>query len=107
MRRQLAGGEDVVGERVTRRGAEIVVLQLIIDGAGHLLDRNIAYAIEAAGITLAQALALATCNPGRFAGGRGLLRPGQRADITRFFFSPGDEKLTIQDVFLAGERMNA
>lgn len=76
-------------------------------GAGHLLDRNIAYAIEAAGITLAQALALATCNPGRFAGGRGLLRPGQRADITRFFFSPGDEKLTIQDVFLAGERMNA
>src|SRR5690606_22247830 len=33
-------------------------------GAGHLLDRNIAYAIEAGEISLAQALTLATRNPG-------------------------------------------
>lgn len=76
-------------------------------GAGHLLDRNIAYAVAAAEISLAQGLALATRNPGRFVGGRGVLAPGARADMTRFFWSPGDEKLTIADVFLGGERIEA
>ena len=76
-------------------------------GAGHLLDRNIAYAIEGAEISLAQALSLATRNPGRFVGGRGVLAPGQRADITLFSWAKGDEKLTIGDVFLGGERMSA
>lgn len=76
-------------------------------GAGHLLDRNIAYAIEAGEISLAQALNLATRNPGRFVGGRGVLAPGQRADITLFSWSPGDKKLTIEDVFLGGERVLA
>ena len=76
-------------------------------GAGHLLDRNIAYAIEAGEISLAQALDLATRNPGRFVGGRGVLAPGQRADITLFSWAPGDEKLTIEGVFLGGERVLA
>ena len=76
-------------------------------GAGHLLDRNIAYAIKAGEISLAQALNMATRNPGRFVGGRGVLAPGQRADITLFSWAPGDEKLTIKDVFLGGERVSA
>lgn len=76
-------------------------------GAGHLLDRNIAYAIKVGEISLAQALNLATGNPGRFVGGRGVLAPGQRADITLFSWAPGDEKLTIKDVFLGGERVSA
>ena len=37
-RRQLAGGEDVVGEPVARRGAEVLVLQLVVDGARHALE---------------------------------------------------------------------
>lgn len=76
-------------------------------GAGHLLDRNIAYAVQATGISLAQALNLATRNPGRFMGGRGVLAPGQRADVTLFSWQPGDDKLTIDDVFLGGERVSA
>ena len=76
-------------------------------GAGHLLDRNIAHAIEAAEISLERALSLATRNPGRFVGGRGVLAPGQRADITLFSWAKGDEKLTIEDVFLGGERISA
>ncbi len=76
-------------------------------GAGHLLDRNIAHAIKAGEISLVQALNLATRNPGRFVGGRGVLAPGQRADITLFSWAPGDEKLTIEDVFLGGERVSA
>ena len=73
-------------------------------GAGHLLDRNIAHAIEAAGISLADSLALATRNPGRFVGGRGVLAPGARADVTLFSWQPGDAALTIVDVFVGGER---
>lgn len=76
-------------------------------GAGHLLDRNIAYAIQATGISLAEALGLATRNPGRFMGGRGVLALGQRADITLFSWRQGDETLTINDVFLGGERVLA
>ena len=74
-------------------------------GAGHLLDRNIAYAVEATGLSLPEALRLATRNPGAFAGGRGVLAPGQRADVTLFNWVPGDQKLAIKDVFLAGERV--
>lgn len=73
-------------------------------GAGHLLDRNIAHVMAAAGLSLSEALALATRNPGRFAGGRGVLAPGARADITLFSWQPGDAELTIESVFLAGER---
>lgn len=74
-------------------------------GAGHLLDRNVAFAIEAAGLSLADALGLATANPGTFAGGRGALVPGARADIIRFTWEPGDFKLGILDVFLAGQKV--
>ncbi|MFD2647350.1 N-acetylglucosamine-6-phosphate deacetylase [Devosia albogilva] len=74
-------------------------------GAGHLLDRNIAHAIEAAGLSLADALRLATRNPGMLAGDRGVLESGQRADITLFSWSPGDYRLRIKDVFLAGKRV--
>jgi N-acetylglucosamine-6-phosphate deacetylase len=74
-------------------------------GAGHLLDRNIAFAIAASGLSLAEILPLATRNPGRLMGGRGLLAPAQRANVTRFFWQPGAANLTITDVFLAGERV--
>ncbi|MGB3336982.1 MAG: amidohydrolase family protein [Devosia sp.] len=76
-------------------------------GAGHLLDRNIAYVIQASGISLAQALNLVTHNPGRFMGGRGVLAPGQRADVTLFSWAPGDDTLTVKDVFLGGKRVLA
>lgn len=74
-------------------------------GAGHLLDRNIAFIIEAAGVTLAEAVRLATHNPGAFAGGRGVLARGKRADVTLFNWSPGDAKLAIREVYVAGERV--
>ncbi|KKB09276.1 N-acetylglucosamine-6-phosphate deacetylase [Devosia chinhatensis] len=74
-------------------------------GAGHLLDRNVAHAIEAGALTLAEALRLATRNPGIFAGDRGILAPGRRADLVRFTWKSGDFRLAIEDVFVAGERV--
>jgi N-acetylglucosamine-6-phosphate deacetylase len=76
-------------------------------GAGHLLDRNIAFAITAGGLSLAEGLALATRNPGRLMGKRGVLAPGQRADVALLSWQPGQAKLRIEDVFLGGERMKA
>lgn len=74
-------------------------------GAGHMLNQNIAHAIRATGLSLAQVLGLVTKNPGRFVGGRGVLQPGARADLTRFFWEPGAAPLRIADVFVAGKRV--
>jgi len=74
-------------------------------GAGHLLNRNIAWAISAGEITLVDALKLATKNPGRCVPGRGVLEPGARADVTRFTWQKGDANLAIVDVHIAGQRV--
>jgi len=51
---------------------------------------------------LSDALAMATVNPGRYAGGRGRLAIGSRADLVRFRCNKG---LQIEDVWLAGEQV--
>ena len=60
--------------------------------------------VRIADTPLSDALAMATFNPGRFAGGRGHLAPGARADLVRFRWDNG---LKIQDVWLAGEQVYA
>jgi N-acetylglucosamine-6-phosphate deacetylase len=55
-----------------------------------------------ADLTLTAALRLATANPGRFVGGRGLLRPGAPADLITFAWKPGDRTLGIRTVVANG-----
>lgn len=74
-------------------------------GAGHLLTQNVATLVNAVGLPLAGALRLATRNPGAFAGGRGTLEVGARADLIRFRFAPGDASLTVTDSVVAGEEI--
>lgn len=101
-------GSSIGGEvDVSAEGRLSVAGTPYLAGAGHLLHRNIAFAIEAAGISLAEALTLASRNPGRFMGGRGVLAPGKRADITLFSWDSGDRELRIEDVYLGGERISA
>jgi N-acetylglucosamine-6-phosphate deacetylase len=76
-------------------------------GAARSLSENVAMAMAMAGLSLAEALALATRNPARFAGGGGVLEPGARADLIRFDHAPGDTRLTLREVWLAGERVTA
>ncbi|MEQ3549366.1 amidohydrolase family protein [Pseudonocardia nematodicida] len=52
-------------------------------GAARCLAECVATARRDAGLTLAEALRLATTSPGRFAGGRGRLVPGAPADLLR------------------------
>ena len=66
-----------------------------------LLD-DIAIAIEAAELSLAEALPLATVNPGRFAGGAGRLEVGAPADLIRFDWEPDAPRLAIREVIVMG-----
>lgn len=75
-------------------------------GAGHLLSQNVATLVNGVGLTLAEALRLATCNPGAFAGFRGTLAVGARADLIRFRFAPGDRALAVTDMLIAGEEID-
>lgn len=61
-----------------------------------------ATAIIMADLTLSTALRLASANPGRFAGGRGVLRPGAPADLITFAWRPGDTTLDVRTVVVAG-----
>ncbi|MBL8599874.1 MAG: amidohydrolase family protein [Devosia sp.] len=75
-------------------------------GAGHLLTQNVATLVNGVGLSLADALRLATRKPGVFAGGRGTLAVGARADLIRFRFAPGDSALAVTDCFVAGEEID-
>lgn len=71
-------------------------------GSTTSLAESIGHLVHATGIELYQALMMATENPGRFAGGRGRLEVGGRADLVRFRWS---DRVLIQDVWLAGQQV--
>ncbi|WP_329244712.1 amidohydrolase family protein [Actinoallomurus sp. NBC_01490] len=71
-------------------------------GASRSLADGVATAISMGDLTLSTALRLATANPGRFAGGRGVLRPGAPADLITFAWRPGDTTLDVRTVVVAG-----
>ncbi|GAA4611835.1 N-acetylglucosamine-6-phosphate deacetylase [Actinoallomurus liliacearum] len=75
----------------------------LLAGASRSLADGVATAITMAGLPLATGLRLATANPGRFVGGRGLLRPGRPADLIAFAWRPGDTTLDIREVLVAGQ----
>ena len=62
-------------------------------------------AARSAGLTLADALRLATENPGRFVGGRDGSPSARAADLIRFRWRAGEPTLAIEQVFLRGEEV--
>lgn len=73
-------------------------------GASLPLSANVAIASQMAGLPLADTLLLATRNPGRFVGGRGLLEVGARADLIRFEWSEGARELKVRESWVHGEK---
>jgi N-acetylglucosamine-6-phosphate deacetylase len=71
-------------------------------GSTASLAECISRAVRTTGVTLSDALAMATANPGRFAGGRGQCAPGSRADLVQFRWRDG---LLIENVWLAGDHV--
>ncbi|GAB3759126.1 N-acetylglucosamine-6-phosphate deacetylase [Microlunatus parietis] len=74
-------------------------------GAALPLAHGVAGAVRLAGLSLADALRLATGNPGLLAGGRGTLEPGGPADLILFDFAAGDPSLRLHQVVVAGNRL--
>jgi N-acetylglucosamine-6-phosphate deacetylase len=69
-------------------------------GAARSLADGLAQAVRMTGIGLGDAARLATANPGRFVGGRGLLAPGAPADLVLV-----DPELRVQQVVAAGSEV--
>ncbi len=71
-------------------------------GAVLPLKDGVARVCAMAGVTLAQALAMATVNPGRFVGGRGVLEVGARADLIRFTSDENTPAMKLKTVIVGG-----
>jgi N-acetylglucosamine-6-phosphate deacetylase len=76
-------------------------------GAAVPLITCVGRAVRMTGRPLAQVLTMATENPGRFAGDRGRVAVGARADVLRFHWNEETCHATVRDVWLAGEQMYA
>jgi N-acetylglucosamine-6-phosphate deacetylase len=71
-------------------------------GAALPLKNGIANVARLPGFSLQQAVRMATENPGRFVGGRGLVRVGASADLVQFEWQPGEGDLQIRRVLVRG-----
>jgi N-acetylglucosamine-6-phosphate deacetylase len=79
----------------------------LLSGAVVPLIDCVGTAMKLTQFSLAEVLKMATEIPGRFAGDRGLLTPGRRADIFRFRLNVTEASLTVEDVWLDGEAIQA
>jgi N-acetylglucosamine-6-phosphate deacetylase len=91
-----------VGGRVELRadGRLCVLGSELLAGATASLAEGIGNLVRHVGMSLHDALTLATTNPGGFVHGRGQLTAGSRADLLRFRWK---EAMLIEDVWLGGE----
>ncbi|WP_367716035.1 amidohydrolase family protein [Nitratireductor sp. GISD-1A_MAKvit] len=74
-------------------------------GAGLPLIANVPIAMRMAGLSLAQALRLATANPGAFVDGRGVIKLGAPADFIRFAVDEQTGKLNLTSTHIHGEEV--
>jgi N-acetylglucosamine-6-phosphate deacetylase len=73
-------------------------------GATATLNDGIAFVAANTGFDIGDAIQMATANPGRFVGDRGVLRVGAPADLIRFRWEEGSPTLMIEDVIVQGRR---
>ncbi len=98
------GGVDVelhADDRVTLRGGTRLA------GSALRMDHAIENVMRIAGLTLPEALSLATNNPARVGKVRGRLKGlqrGERADIVRFHFTDG--QIEMVDVYAGGKQIS-
>lgn len=76
----------------------------LLAGSTASLAQCIGNVVRVAELSLQDSLTMVTVNPGRFAGGRGQLSPGSRADLVRFRWNG---EVIVEDVWLAGEQVHA
>ncbi len=80
--------------------------QTRLAGSALRMDRGVENLMRLAGLSLAQAVAMATTNParvGHFPARQKGLFPGERADLVQFRFDPPRNKIDIEKTYLDGE----
>ncbi|MCP8939320.1 amidohydrolase family protein [Alsobacter sp. SYSU M60028] len=97
--------DQAIGGRVelTPQGRLGVAGTPYLAGAALPLAAGVATAMRAAGLSLWEALRLASVNPARLIGRKAELAVGARADLLRFRWSPGDAALAVDSVYSGGE----
>lgn len=75
---------------------------MTLAGAACPLKVGVARVARLPGFALKDAIPMATENPGRLVGGRGVLRAGADADLVQFQWEEGRDDLQIAQVFLRG-----
>lgn len=99
----MLGGVEVElkeDERVVLRGGSRLA------GSSLRMDQAIGTVMSRAGVTLAEAVTMATTNParvGRVTGRPRGIRPGSRADLVRFQIR--DHRIQVLETYLSGERV--
>lgn len=79
-------------------------------GSALVMNRAIENVMQASGISLRDAVSLATRNParvGRISGRQRGLAPGERADVVRFRFDESTRQIEILETYLDGRRVYA
>jgi N-acetylglucosamine-6-phosphate deacetylase len=79
-------------------------------GSALRMDRALQNVIKIAGLSLREAIPLATRNPariGRIASRQRGLNPGERADLVRFRFDDATGEIEVLETFLSGHRVTA
>jgi N-acetylglucosamine-6-phosphate deacetylase len=79
-------------------------------GSALRMDRALENVMRIAGLSLREAITLATRNParvGRIASRQRGLNPGERADLVRFRYDPATHEIQVVETFLAGRKMVA
>lgn len=100
--------QQIGGQVEVSRGGRINIAGTpYLAGASLPLSAAVALASTMAGISLADALQLATRNPGRFVGARGRLEVGARADLIRFEWREGDAAIQVRETWLGGKKVFA
>ena len=76
----------------------------MLAGSGQLTDTCVAEAIDMAGITLAEAIHMATINPAKLLGFEQIrLKRGSRADLILFNYSGSAKSFQVVLTILAGD----
>jgi N-acetylglucosamine-6-phosphate deacetylase len=96
------GGQDV---ELTPDGRVALAGQTRLAGSALRMDRGIEMQMRLAGLTLAEATAMAALNPARVArieGRQAGLALGERADLVEFRFHTAGQRIEIRKTYLSG-----
>lgn len=104
-------GRYQLGEQavvLTEDNRVMLVGQERLAGSALRMDRGVENLMRIAGLSLADAVSMATTNAaraGRVPARTQGLAPGERADLIQFSFNPADLSISIQSTYISGQRM--